>query len=109
MRRACLLGLFAISGSLAGPKLYLKTRVIDPSDPTQARIGRRGAPTESLGRVHLIAHYDHPPTKEDVQNLSSRGAVGLGYVHENGLLISTDAPAALNDLGLVWTGQMESA
>src|ERR1017187_8093410 len=109
MRRACLLGLFAICGALAGPKLYLKTRVIDPSDPAQVRVGKRRAEKESLGRVHLIAQYDHAPTILDVQSLALRGAVVLGYVHENGLMVSTDAPVALNDLGLLWKGKLEPA
>ena len=69
MRRAYLLGLFAMYGALAGPKLYLKTRVIDPADPAQVRLGKRGVEAESVGRVHLIVQFNHPPTNEDVQFL----------------------------------------
>lgn len=109
MGRACLLGLFAICGALAAPKLYLKNRVIDPSSPVQSRVGKRRAETDRVGRLHWIAQYDRAPTSDDIQILAGRGATVLGYVHENGLIISADASIGLDDLGLRWLGNLEPA
>ncbi len=109
MRRAVLLGLFVMLGALADPKLYLKTRIIDTSTAGGIRASRPSALAETGNRVHLVIQYNHAPDNGDVQLLIDRGASVLGYVHQNGLIISTIDPASLEDLGLPWTSQFDPA
>lgn len=109
MRRACLIALFAVAEMLAGPKLYLKSRAIDTQATGQAKAGFR---TQGLGngkRTHLLLQFDHTPGEEDLRNLSDRGATIVSYVHENGFIVATSAPDALQDVNLLWNAQLDAA
>jgi hypothetical protein len=108
MRRACLLGLFVVCAVDAGPKLYLKTRVIDTGD-AEVRAGKRGrSALRYFGRKHLIIQMNHIPGDSDRKALAERGATVLGYVHENGLVISISDPERLRDAGLTWMGAFDA-
>lgn len=107
MRRACLLALLVVFAASGNPKLYLKTRVIATGE-AQAKASKRGVPAvAAYSRVrHLIIQMDHPPGAADTRMLADRGAAVLGYVHENGLVVSAPDASALADLGLTWIGAM---
>jgi hypothetical protein len=108
MRRACALGLFVALSVLGQSKLYLKTRIIDTPSAGQLRAASPAVlEAEKGGRVHLLIQFDHAPSNEDVRLLFDRGANVLGYVHENGLVITTVDRSALNDLGLQWTSEFD--
>jgi hypothetical protein len=112
MRRAYLLALLCLSAAVANPKLYLKSRTIDPWDASAQAESLRGKRNNALvadgpGRVHLIIQYDYSPGESDLSALADRGITVTGHLHENGLVIACDNPAQLDDLELRWISRFE--
>jgi hypothetical protein len=108
MRRVCFCSLISFVVAVAGPKLHLKNRVIDPSESGKAvRVKLSHNRAVNAARVHVLVQYDHEPTPADVATLSERGVTVTGYVHENGLMVSCKDPGALDGLGLLWASRLE--
>jgi hypothetical protein len=110
MGRICLLFVLVTLTGVAEARLYLKTRVINTSDAMRIRSRKSHlAQADSGGRVHLLVQFEHLPGDEDTQTLAERGATVLGYVHENGVMLSTRTPSRLTELGLSYIGKLEAA
>jgi hypothetical protein len=111
MRGVFAVALFSTGLVVGGPKLYLKTRMIDPTEVSQQVRGEKARPpqAERFGRQRLLIQYSHAPGQEDLQLLNELGIETLGYVHENGLVVACDVCAPLANLDLLWTAPFEAA
>lgn len=102
-----LLLLAAFGVAEAQPVLQFKTRHIDPLKRSTGHRGTRVVPRLESGTVHSIVQFVDPPIAEDLQNLKSIGAVVLGYIPENALLVSAEAGVNLMVSGVRWAGLMQ--
>lgn len=114
MRQAICGAMLGIALSTAGfcqPSIQLKNRQIDTTlgPAAQARNKAAARRAETQGRVHLILQYPDVPGENEANTLAGLGATVVGYVHENGLVVSIDASVPLDGLGLRWWGSLEAA
>src|SRR5438132_763728 len=82
---------------LAQPPLRLK---VPPAGPEVYQI------PPATGRIHIIVQFPDFPTAATLLALTSRGAVILQYVPDNGVLIDIDVHADLTTLGVHYAGSL---
>ena len=82
---------------LAQPPLRLKI------PPTQPEVYQE---FPASGRIHIIVQFPNLPTPDTLLALVSRGAVLVGYVPDNGLLITVDHNVSLTGMGVYYAGSL---
>ncbi|MBZ5584153.1 MAG: matrixin family metalloprotease [Acidobacteriia bacterium] len=94
--------LLAAQCAWAGDVIHLKARTVRPAPGAAAVTG-------VSRRAHFIVQFPSYPGPEIRQELQRRGVRVLGYVPDNGLMISADAGVRLEGLDLAWSGNLEAA
>lgn len=86
--------------------LHLKSRTFTAQRDQQAFRGLSAKSRSGQGG-HYIVQFDRPPQPDQLESLKQRGAVILGYVPENALMISTRGPLSLDGLNVRWAGRLD--
>lgn len=103
---ALLLLMSAVAGTaLAQPAIHLKRRQIDTT--VEGLRATKDARQSTFSRRHLIVQLTEPPGPQHAEALTERGAVVLGYVHENALMVSIRGELDPGGLPVRWMGLLE--
>lgn len=87
----------AIPAAAVGP-IRLRTRTIDPLAAARPVAGR-----------HFILQFPDYPGPAVRDFLQQRGIRVLGYVPDNALMVASDTPPDLGQLGATWAGSLEAS
>lgn len=97
IRTACVALLLTIPSGAADQLIRLKTSTVNPLASTRPVAGR-----------HFILKFADYPGPAVQAVLQQRGIRVLGYVPDNSLMVASDTPPDLGQLGATWAGSLEA-